>query len=373
MFSLSSFLAVALAGGASAFTPSGFEPASSENLTVAYGSKLAVNGIQMLRADTASAPILGTTTKMTGTYTVMMVDPDIPSSKAGDSTSQFLHWMQSGLTSANTTTTIDGQKIYELVNEKDTPAFATYLQPNPPNIAPTTHRYTQLLFNTTNMNMSLTTLQMAGKNRGGFNAADVAKSARLTVIMGNSFNVSFADKETSNTGTSTESSGGKSSESSSGASSEYSNKPSTGTSSGASSEYSNMPSTETSGGSSSEYSNKPSGGKSSGTSSGASTKYSNRPSSGTTSGTLTGTSNDSTFRASLSCTGSSRSNSSLTSSSTLTSDATSKSNSTSITNGNTTSSTTGLAQSTGGAAGIGSGKGGILSLLVAMAAAVALL
>ncbi|RAL59582.1 hypothetical protein DID88_006575 [Monilinia fructigena] len=176
MFCLCSFFAVALAGRASAFTPSGFEPASSENLTVAYGSKLAINGIQMLRADTASAPILGTATKMTGTYTVMMVDPDIPSSKAGNSTSQFLHWMQSGLTSANTTTTIDGQKIYD-----------------------------------------------------------------------------------------------------------------------------------------------------------------------------------------------------LTSSSTLTSDATSKSNSTSITNSNTTSSTPGLAQSTGGAAGIGSGKGGILSLLIAMAAAIALL
>ncbi|RAL58364.1 hypothetical protein DID88_006044 [Monilinia fructigena] len=341
MFCLCSLFAVALAGRASAFTPSGFEPASSENLTVAYGSKLAINGIQMLRADTASAPILGTATKMTGTYTVMMVDPDIPSSKAGNSTSQFLHWMQSGLTSANTTTTIDGQKIYELVNEKNTPAFATYLQPNPPNIAPTTHRYTQLLFNTTNMNMSLATFQIAGKDRGNFNAADVAKGANLTVIMGNSFNVSFADKEMSNTGTSTETSGGKSSGASSGASSEYSNKPLSGTS----------------GGSSIGYSNRPSGGKSSGTSSGA----------------LTGTSNDYTFCASLSCTGSSRSNSSLTSSSTLTSDATSKSNSTSITNSNTTSSTPGLAQSTGGAAGIGSGKGGILSLLIAMAAAIALL
>ncbi|KAA8563819.1 hypothetical protein EYC84_011834 [Monilinia fructicola] len=345
MISLSSFFAVALAGGASAFTPPGFEPASSQNLIVAYDSKLAVNGIQILRADTASAPILGTTTKLTGTYTVMMVDPDIPSSKGGDITSQFLHWMQSGLTSANTTTTIGGQKIYQLTNEKDTPAFATYLQPNPPNIAPTTHRYTELLFNTTNMNMSLATLQMAGKNRGNFNAADVAKSAKLKVIMGNSFNVSFADKGTSSTGMSTESSG----VSSGGSSSEYSNRPSSGISGGSSSEYSNRPS------------------------SGTSSEYSNRPSSGTSSGTLTGTSNDSTFRASLSCTGSSPSNSKLNSSTTLTSDATSKSNSTSITNSNTTSTNPGLAQSTGGAAGIGSGKGGILSLLVVLPAAVLLL
>lgn len=50
MLSLYSLLAVALAGGASAFTPSGFEPASENNLTVAFGSKLAMNGVQVLRA-----------------------------------------------------------------------------------------------------------------------------------------------------------------------------------------------------------------------------------------------------------------------------------------------------------------------------------
>ncbi|KAF7944509.1 hypothetical protein EAE96_010900 [Botrytis aclada] len=193
MFCVISVLTVALAGGASAFTPPGFEPSSTNDLTVAYGSKLATNGIQMLRADTANAPILGTTTKMSGTYAVMMVDPDIPPAKTGGDTSQFLHWMQAGLTSSNTTKTIGGQKIYELINV-NTSAFATYLQPNPPDKAPTTHRYTQLLFNTTGMNTSLASLQMAGKTRGNFNAADVVKSAKLTVLMGNSFDVSFGDK-----------------------------------------------------------------------------------------------------------------------------------------------------------------------------------
>ncbi|ESZ89758.1 hypothetical protein SBOR_9858 [Sclerotinia borealis F-4128] len=210
MFSVTSFLAVALAGGASAFTPSGFTPASTNNLTVAYGSKLAMNGIQVLRADTSRAPILGTTTKMTGSYTVMMVDPDIPPAKSGGDTSQFLHWMQTDLTSANTTTTIGGQKVYELINVKNTSAFATYLQPNPPNIAPTTHRYTQLLFNTTNMNMSLTTLQTSGKARGNFSSADVVKRAKLMVLMGNSFDVSFGDKAMNTTGATTGTSTGNS-------------------------------------------------------------------------------------------------------------------------------------------------------------------
>lgn len=50
MLCIVSVLTVALAGGASAFTPPGFEPSSTNDLTVAYGSKLATNGIQMLRA-----------------------------------------------------------------------------------------------------------------------------------------------------------------------------------------------------------------------------------------------------------------------------------------------------------------------------------
>lgn len=154
-------------------------------------------------ADTANAPILGTTAKMTGTYTVLMVDPDIPLALSGGTASQFLHWMQSDLTSANTTTNIGGQKVYELISTSNTTAFAKYLQPNPPNMTPTTHRYIQLLFNTTGMNSSLATLQMAGKNRGNFSAADVVKRAKLMVLMGNSFNVSFGDKASNTTGSTT--------------------------------------------------------------------------------------------------------------------------------------------------------------------------
>ncbi|TGO43556.1 hypothetical protein BOTNAR_2255g00010 [Botryotinia narcissicola] len=143
---------------------------------------------------------------MSGTYAVMMVDPDIPPAITGGDTSQFLHWMQADLTSSNTTMNIGGQKIYELINVKNTSAFATYLQPNPPNIAPTTHRYTQLLFNITGMNMSLASLQIAGKTRGNFNAENMIKSAKLTVLIGNSFDISFGDKAINTTGVSSGSS-----------------------------------------------------------------------------------------------------------------------------------------------------------------------
>jgi phosphatidylethanolamine-binding protein (PEBP) family uncharacterized protein len=171
---------------------------------------LALNQKLIKISDTAQPPTIGTTTKLTGTYAVLMVDPDIPSSSGTGPTSQFLHWVQSDLVSSDTTTTISGEKIYTLVNAKNTTAFAPYLQPNPPNKAPTTHRYTQLLFNTTGGSAAtaLKSLQTAAKTRGNFSTAEVVKSAGLVVLMGNSFDVAFADKGINSTGAGAGSSSG---------------------------------------------------------------------------------------------------------------------------------------------------------------------
>jgi hypothetical protein len=117
----------------------------------------------------------------------MMVDPDIPPS-AG-STNELLHWMQAGLTSANTATTIGGVKVFELVNTANESALASYIQPSPPNKAPLSHRYTQMLLNTTGNSSVLATLQSFAKTRGNFSATNVVKAAGITVLAGNSFNV----------------------------------------------------------------------------------------------------------------------------------------------------------------------------------------
>jgi hypothetical protein len=47
-------LPFALAGAAIAFTPPGFEPASKQNLTVAFGNTLAVNGKEIQKAGVCS-------------------------------------------------------------------------------------------------------------------------------------------------------------------------------------------------------------------------------------------------------------------------------------------------------------------------------
>lgn len=201
----SSILAVALAGAAIAFTPSGFTPSSTQNMSVIFGNTLAINGKEMQKAgehpillwqarmltsqDVATAPTLGTASRMFGTYAVMMVDPDVPSGP-GNSTSQLLHWMQAGFVSSNTSTTIAGVTTFELINPNNSTAFATYIQPSPPNKAPNTHRYTQLLLNTTGNTSALTTLAKFAMTRTNFSAANVINMAQLKIVAGNSFDVS---------------------------------------------------------------------------------------------------------------------------------------------------------------------------------------
>ncbi|KUJ11484.1 uncharacterized protein LY89DRAFT_722631 [Mollisia scopiformis] len=186
----STILAVALAGAAIAFTPSGFQPSSTQNMTVVFGNTLAVNGKEMQKADVAKAPTLGTAQRMFGTYTVMMVDPDIPPATAGGATSELLHWMQAGLVSSNTSTTVAGVTTFELINPMNVTAFATYIQPSPPDKAPNTHRYTQLLLNTTGNTSALTTLARFAMTRTNFSAVNVVNSAGVKIIAGNSFDVS---------------------------------------------------------------------------------------------------------------------------------------------------------------------------------------
>ncbi|TVY49184.1 Protein FLOWERING LOCUS T [Lachnellula cervina] len=207
---------IALAGIVTAFTPVGFQPASTNNLTVAFGNTLATNGVNLPKAETQTAPTIGTSQPLFGSYTLMMVDPDIPPQIAGGATSELLHWLQPGLVSANTSTTIGGLKVYELINPTNVSAIATYISPSPPNKSPTTHRYTQLLLNTTGNGTALSTLSKAGATRSNFSAVDVVRNAGLNVLFGNYFNVSAATNTTgsgtgngTSSGASSSGSGGK--------------------------------------------------------------------------------------------------------------------------------------------------------------------
>lgn len=140
---------------------------------------------------TAAPPTLGTAEKLSGSYTIMMVDPDVPSGP-GTQTSELLHWLQSDLVSASTTTTIGGQTVYELVNPSNISAIASYIQPSPPQKNPLSHRYVQMLLNTTD-ETSKASLAKFGATRTMFNATNVVAQSGLKVLFGNSFNVTFND------------------------------------------------------------------------------------------------------------------------------------------------------------------------------------
>ncbi|CZS93020.1 uncharacterized protein RAG0_03502 [Rhynchosporium agropyri] len=184
-------LAVAFAGVATAGTPTGFQPNSSKDLIVAFGSTLALNGKSMTKAETVDVPTIGTKERLKGTYTLIMVDPDIPPQTPGGKTGELLHWMQQGLTSSSTATMIGGMMVYVLKSASNETAFAPYFGPSPPNKAPNTHRYTQLLLDTSNSNggSAMALLKQAAATRLNFNAVNVVKGSGAKIMAANSFNV----------------------------------------------------------------------------------------------------------------------------------------------------------------------------------------
>ncbi|KAG6358450.1 hypothetical protein INS49_014334 [Diaporthe citri] len=175
-------------------TPSGYTPNSNTDLIVAYGQTAAMNGVVVEQAATASAPTIATKSRLDGTsYAVIMVDLDTPS---GQSPRTFLHWMQTGLTPVITASTISASngstQAFTLSNAKNTSAIVAYTPPAPPAQNPLSHRYAQVLVDTSSMTSAgLSALQSAAETRVGFDTDSVLQDAGLSsnVVAGNSFNV----------------------------------------------------------------------------------------------------------------------------------------------------------------------------------------
>lgn len=142
----------------------------------------------------ANEPQVGTTTQLTGTsYAIMMIDLDIPTNVTGK-TGTLLHWMQTGLTPATSATTLNTtsgrSSVFLLQNTANTAALAPYFGPSPPARTPLSHRYTQILVDTSALNTQATgTLQNAAASRRDFDAPTVLRQAGLqnSVVAGNFF------------------------------------------------------------------------------------------------------------------------------------------------------------------------------------------
>ncbi|KAI0169534.1 PEBP-like protein [Hypoxylon sp. FL1284] len=199
-----SLLTLAGASAALAVTPEGFEPAADSKLLVSYETASADGGNVLPKDATASAPSIGTESQLAGSsFAVLMIDLDIPTDSP-PATNTLLHWMQTGLTQS--TTSSGSATGFALENAQGEAAFAEYLQPNPPARIPLSHRYTQILVDTSDATEdNLAVLKSAAANRMGFNALSVLTDAGLEskVLAGNFYNVTNPGPVTSSTTTTT--------------------------------------------------------------------------------------------------------------------------------------------------------------------------
>ncbi|KAI0552636.1 PEBP-like protein [Xylaria curta] len=207
---LSKFLITlaASASGALAATPAGFEPGSETSLLVTFGTVAAQDGAVVAKDITQTAPTIATQSKLDGTsFAVLMIDLDIPTDSP-PKTNTLLHWMQTGLTQSSSAS---GSKSAFEFSVSGDEAFAPYLGPAPPARIPLSHRYTQIIVDTSDVtDAGLAALKAAAANRMGFNAQSVLTSAGLVdqVVAGNFFNVTNPGPVTGTTTTSNSTTGG---------------------------------------------------------------------------------------------------------------------------------------------------------------------
>ncbi|KXX81764.1 CEN-like protein 1 [Madurella mycetomatis] len=177
-------------------TPDGFAPSSDTDLVVEYRGFAPLNGVVVSRNVTGPEPRIGTLTRLTGSsYAVMMIDLDIPTDNP-PATDTLLHWMQTGLTPATTATqlntTMGVMSAFLLENSSSTAPVVPYFGPNPPARIPLSHRYTQILVDTSDITEEgMQALQMAAMTLRGFDTESVLSQAGLEgmIVAGNSFNV----------------------------------------------------------------------------------------------------------------------------------------------------------------------------------------
>ncbi|KAK0728265.1 phosphatidylethanolamine-binding protein, partial [Lasiosphaeria miniovina] len=188
---------VAAAAVSMARTPDGFQPGSTTDLIVDYNGITALNGAVISKEATANQPLIGTTTRLLGSsYAVLMIDLDIPTNTP-PATNTLAHWIQTGLTPATAATTLNTTRgtiqAFLLENKGNTAAIAPYFGPSPPARIPLSHRYTQILVDTSSITaQGLQTLSTAvNASRVGFNAGTVLAQANLAgkVVAGNFYNV----------------------------------------------------------------------------------------------------------------------------------------------------------------------------------------
>ncbi|KAL2889522.1 hypothetical protein HOO65_020064 [Ceratocystis lukuohia] len=187
-----------------AASPSGFLPSSINPLIVAYGKNTVVDGVVMAQNETQTAPTLATSSHLQGTFSIFMIDSNVPSNTTSSGTTTLLHWALTGLSSSNVSTNLNGEPAHILKpTSNSTAPLAKYIGPAPPARVPLSHQYTLILINDTSLTSSnRKRLQKAADKRLGFDAPTVlgATSLSLDTVAASYFNVTNSAKGLVDTG-----------------------------------------------------------------------------------------------------------------------------------------------------------------------------
>ncbi|KAL1898388.1 hypothetical protein Cpir12675_001933 [Ceratocystis pirilliformis] len=187
-----------------AASPSGFLPSSINPLIVAYGKNTVVDGVVMTQNETQTAPTLATSSHLQGTFSIFMIDSNVPSNTTSSGTTTLLHWALTGLSSSNASTNLNGKPAHILKPASNSTApLAKYIGPAPPARVPLSHQYTLILVNDTSLTSSnRKRLQKAAGTRLGFDAPTVlgATSLSLDTVAASYFNVTNSAKGLVDTG-----------------------------------------------------------------------------------------------------------------------------------------------------------------------------
>ncbi|KAK0742286.1 hypothetical protein B0T21DRAFT_448986 [Apiosordaria backusii] len=160
-------------------TPPGFTPSTPNDLIVEYTGFFPQNGVVISREITIPTPRLATTLPLNGTsYSILMIDLDIPTAQP-----------------PRQTPCSTGSKPdlgFLLLNTTGEAPVVGYFGPNPPARVPLSHRYVQILVDTSDITEEgEEVLRRAGGMLRGFNAGEVLREAGLEggVVAGNWYNV----------------------------------------------------------------------------------------------------------------------------------------------------------------------------------------
>ncbi|KAH8806117.1 phosphatidylethanolamine-binding protein [Xylogone sp. PMI_703] len=187
------FCRLMILGYSVAQTPPDYIPSTRNSLSLTFGSKaVSQPGEQLGTSDVQAAPTVDSNTTLSGTYLLLMINPDAPLPPE-NSLPEFVHWIQPDITQSSS----NGVLILSQ------PAFRDWQPPAPPSGgAPS--RFIVMLFEQSSKTFTVPSdfEHYSSGSPSGFNTTNFAAEGNLSLVAANYFLVAATDTTTSSTSSS---------------------------------------------------------------------------------------------------------------------------------------------------------------------------